>query len=218
MRRVRLAGCVLAALGLLAAASVASAAETPYVLPEPTKVEPILFLIASESVSLTRGAIKISCETSAGLGELNGPREGDIEMTLQKCSALGISCNTEGAGEGDIEIAPELHFVTYTELKLLGVLTLPGEREVKCGKTMVKIRGNVLGTVEGVASGVETEEAQIRFKTESSKQTPKECSLPAGFCVSRKFLLEADLGAGWEELTLVAKEKLVFAKKIEVIY
>jgi hypothetical protein len=205
MKRFKLAAVMLGALfALLAMAATASAVTLPDI-----------------SVTLTGGTYPVtstgSLSAATKLASASGVALEGTGVTLllvtKELSALGTftsdftkvidpnnskECSTTGDATGVVLIGGEFHLVPLENAapSKLGILFLVSEATITCGTLEVVVRGNVIGSVNGIGSeGTELTGFGGVLEGKEGKQNISEYFNDGGTKVKAK--LESESGAGF---------------------
>jgi hypothetical protein len=150
MKRMSLGGiALLAVLASSALAPVTAAAESTKILPEPSKLAPIMFTGVGGEVTLaTVGATKVTCKGETSSGEFTSSTSGPTTSLLTECKGpLGVACTGTGDEKGAITLTGTLHFWSALHSgKLVPVFADSiNEASFKCSVTNVNLKGCVAG-------------------------------------------------------------------------
>jgi hypothetical protein len=239
---------LIAIFALSAMATTAAFAENPLILPNPTAKEPLTFTSESvkgtkPKLETTKGT-EIKCEKAKNSGSFTTGDAGTIEIDFEGCStpvgAENVSCNSPGDkkgiillnatnGNGDIQLVDVLPEIEKVKKLRLGVLiTLLSDLNIECSLVKIKVLQSVIGLAD-IKGEPTTEEKLIKtnvmtllFHQTKGEQEIKECDLLIATCgkegARKKFLLEANFGAGHELAGEEAEAVVTFAKEAEFHY
>ncbi|HST34057.1 MAG TPA: hypothetical protein VLJ80_11140 [Solirubrobacteraceae bacterium] len=157
----------VAAMSAIAAAP-ASAAVKPQFLPEATAKVPIEFTAKHGITHFEeKNGFQINCEKGTGTGKVTGLKLGEFSTTFMACLTEGkTSCLGTGDKEQQITLKGAFHvwYVLLTKALQTGLVFLPTEAKIECGKTIVKLRGCMAGLVKPLNK--KTKELVTEFKQE----------------------------------------------------
>jgi hypothetical protein len=157
MRRICTVGLCLAAMLALSvvAVSSASAADLLARVAGGGSVAGVTFL--SEAILpllWTHGGSSIHCIHATNHGLFLTATLGDILIRFLGCSSSGVSCNTAGAGAGEIHLPLSTLFhlglahLTLSTGRLPAALILSSLVLPKCGGVQIEVKGNVIGALQ----------------------------------------------------------------------
>jgi hypothetical protein len=162
-----LIGALMAVAALSAiAAAPASASVKPQFLPEATAKLPIEFTAKHGITHFEeKNGFQITCEKGTGTGKVTGLKLGEFSTTFMACLTEGkTSCSGTGDKEQQITLKGSFHvwFVLLSKVLQAGLVFLPTEAQIECGKTIVKLRGCMAGLVKPLDK--KTKELVTEFK------------------------------------------------------
>jgi hypothetical protein len=214
MRRTCTVGlCLAAAFALSAmAASSASAADLLARVAGGGSVAGVSFL--SEAILplvWTHGGSSIHCTRATNHGLFLTATLGDILIRFLGCTTNGISCNTAGAGAGEIHLPLSTLFhlglahLTLSIGRLPAVLVLSSLVLPKCGGVEIEIKGNVIGALQknGAPAPLNTPflDVNLNFQQTANGLQHLKLFLLPGSTEPTSFDLEARMGLfGKQEL------------------
>ncbi len=140
-----------AALGATVAAP-AHAAIKPQFLPEATAIVPIEFTDKHEKTHFEeKNGFQINCEKGTSTGKVTGLKLGEFSTTFTECKTAGLtSCLGSGNKAEQITLKGAFHvwYVLLSATLQTGLVFLPSETKIECGKTLVLLRGCMAGLVK----------------------------------------------------------------------
>ncbi len=162
-----LIGALMAVAAMSAiAAAPASAAVKPQFLPEATAKVPIEFTAKHGITHFEeKNGFQINCEKGTGTGKVTGLKLGEFSTTFMACLTEGkTSCLGTGEKEQQITLKGAFHvwYVLLTKVLQTGLVFLPAEAKIECGKTIVRLRGCMAGLVKPLNK--KTKELMTEFK------------------------------------------------------
>lgn len=141
----------LIAVGI-AAAAPAQASVKPQFLPEATALVPIQF---TDKHGLThfeeKNSFQINCEKGTSTGKVTGLKLGEFSSTFMGCVTAGLtSCLGAGEKAEQITLKGTFHvwYVLLSGALQTGLVFLPTEKKIECGKTIIQLRGCMAGLVK----------------------------------------------------------------------
>lgn len=158
----------------------------------------------------------LSCAAESSTGDYAGPTEvADVRVTLSECAKKEQSCQTEGAGEGEIvtsQLSGRLGVISVNKGKIKPGLDLQPEAdapfvEFSCGSTSFVITGSLVRSV--LANQMTKVEARS-FHQKHGHQKPE------GFLGEPDYLEAALDGAAAEPIGVEIRDEQVSEEKIEV--
>jgi hypothetical protein len=179
MKRISIVGLCLTAVFALSAmaASSASAADLlARTAPGGGSVVGVTFLSsATLPLLITHNGSTIHCQHATNHGKFLTATLGDILLRFLGCTALGLKCNTTGAGEEEIHLPLSTLFhlglahLTGATAGVPAVAILLGNTiEISCQGVPIKVRGNVIGALQrnGAAVPLNTpfEDVNLNFQ------------------------------------------------------
>jgi hypothetical protein len=157
---------LIAVLGITSAPALGTI--KPQFLPEATAKVPIEF---TDSHGIThfeaKGGFQINCKNGTGTGKVTALKLGEVTTTYTECLTAGKTpCLGTGGKPEQITIKGPFHvwYVLLSGKLQPGLVYLPTEAKIECGKTIVLLRGCMAGLVK--PTNVKTKELVTELKQE----------------------------------------------------
>lgn len=227
MKRIRIVGLCLMAVFVLSAMAASSASAVGLLLARVAgggSIAGVTFLSSGTLPQLfTHSGKEIHCKDVTNHGLFLDSTLGNVLIRFLGCTAkegLTASCNTPGAGTGEIHL--ELSTLFHLGLAHLGTnrnipaiaILLGTTLEIKCSILTIKVRGNVIGALQK-ANGEEAElnkplsEMNLNFQQTANGLQHLRLILMPGTTTPTTYDLESSFAGGPFELASeVANAKL----------
>jgi len=157
MKRIGIVGLFLVAVFALSAMAASSAsADLKAQLKGGGSIVGTTFLsTATLPLLITHNGSTVHCKHATNHGKFLTATLGDILLRFLGCTALGLKCNTTGAGEEEIHLPLSTLFhlglahLTSTIGRIPAVAILLGNTiEISCQGVPIKVRGSVIGALQ----------------------------------------------------------------------
>jgi len=208
--RIRMIGLALVAMFAMSAivASAASAA-----LPEQVPATGKFTGTSGASTFETLKEEKVKCTSDAITGEITGAKSSKATITFKGCEGLGLKCNSEGAGSGEIvlKVTGELVYIMKSTKEVGLINTLEKELTIKCTAFQtLKVKGSTLCPITPV--NTKTTKYKVVCKMTKGMQEPANYEPGSELIIApftetkgeglKKFAFEQSGLTGTDELTL----------------
>jgi hypothetical protein len=119
----------------------------------------------------TVAGTKVSCTKGTSKGSMETPTEGIAELAFVSCTSGGLSCNTVGAGKGEIKISGTTLLV-FDSLSPLGAALLLNVTETAYECPSLLLKATIKGTMLLLVTPINKEETSFEIPVKESKGTP----------------------------------------------
>jgi len=233
MRSLRLLGMVCLTVGVcgFTCTAAALAEELPELLPNPTKTQPLGFKGEGGNLTLeTAKGTKFQCTGYTDEGTITSVRSGTAHIDFKGCRTGKTGCSTSGDAAETVLDEGAINLVTFlrSNILTLGIeanLSESANLAINCGVLLVLLKGAIIAEVTNGKELEKIKSGEGVLRQAKGSQEIKECDHPVEVCfeenkfkekIHKKFLLQIELGKGFEEAGLEMTGKVTLAKEVEL--